>query len=45
MARACTPWYPTVFPEKCDGCAPFDKPRCVEYCQTAYSNSEMVRQL
>ncbi|MEM2995252.1 MAG: hypothetical protein QXI91_04470 [Candidatus Bathyarchaeia archaeon] len=25
-------WYPTVFPEKCDGCAPFSAPRCVEFC-------------
>jgi NAD-dependent dihydropyrimidine dehydrogenase PreA subunit len=32
LARACTPWYPTIFPEKCDGCAPYGKPRCVEYC-------------
>jgi NAD-dependent dihydropyrimidine dehydrogenase PreA subunit len=32
LAKACTPWYPTIFPEKCDGCAPFGKPRCVEYC-------------
>jgi len=31
-ARAYTPWYPTIFPEKCDGCAPFGKPRCVDYC-------------
>jgi NAD-dependent dihydropyrimidine dehydrogenase PreA subunit len=32
MAGACALWYPTIFPEKCDGCAPFGKPRCVEYC-------------
>jgi len=32
MAKASTPWYPTIFPEKCDGCAPYGKPRCVEYC-------------
>ena len=32
LARACTPWYPTIFPEKCDGCAPYGKPRCLEYC-------------
>ncbi|MEM3549806.1 MAG: hypothetical protein QXN87_02900 [Candidatus Bathyarchaeia archaeon] len=32
MAKACTPWYPTIFPEKCDGCAPYEAPRCVEYC-------------
>ncbi|MBC7130029.1 hypothetical protein H5T51_02260 [Candidatus Bathyarchaeota archaeon] len=32
MAGACTPWYPTIFPEKCDGCAKYGTPRCVEYC-------------
>lgn len=32
MAKVCTPWYPTIFPEKCDGCARFGKPRCVEFC-------------
>ncbi|MEM3640942.1 MAG: hypothetical protein QXH37_03350 [Candidatus Bathyarchaeia archaeon] len=32
MVRACTPWYPTIFPEKCDGCASLSGPRCVEYC-------------
>ncbi|MEM4704032.1 MAG: ferredoxin family protein [Candidatus Bathyarchaeia archaeon] len=25
-------WYPTVFPDKCDGCATLGKPRCVEFC-------------
>lgn len=25
-------WYPTVFPDKCDGCKNLEKPRCVEYC-------------
>jgi NAD-dependent dihydropyrimidine dehydrogenase PreA subunit len=32
MATSSMPWYPTIFPEKCDGCAPFDKPKCVEFC-------------
>ncbi|MEM3378318.1 MAG: hypothetical protein QW674_05170 [Candidatus Bathyarchaeia archaeon] len=25
-------WYPTIFPEKCDGCVSFEKPRCGEFC-------------
>lgn len=25
-------WYPTVFPDKCDGCEGFEKPRCIEFC-------------
>ncbi|MBS7648586.1 MAG: hypothetical protein QXK89_08730 [Candidatus Bathyarchaeia archaeon] len=25
-------WYPTIFPDKCDGCAGFDAPKCVEFC-------------
>ncbi|NWG11289.1 hypothetical protein HXY33_06045 [Candidatus Bathyarchaeota archaeon] len=32
MADACGTWYPTIFPEKCDGCIKFGKPRCVEFC-------------
>lgn len=32
MAKACASWYPTIFPEKCDGCISYDAPRCVEYC-------------
>ncbi|MEM3464056.1 MAG: hypothetical protein QXL91_04250 [Candidatus Bathyarchaeia archaeon] len=32
MAQSCTPWYPTIFPEKCDGCIQFGKPKCVEFC-------------
>jgi len=45
LARACTPWYPTIFPEKCDGCAPYGKPRCVEYCPNgvfAFINGKAV---
>ncbi|MCW4011275.1 MAG: hypothetical protein NWF05_11780 [Candidatus Bathyarchaeota archaeon] len=25
-------WFPVVFADKCDGCAPSGKPRCVDYC-------------
>jgi len=25
-------WYPTIFPEKCDGCAKYGAPKCIEYC-------------
>ncbi|MEM2569440.1 MAG: hypothetical protein QXT67_05830 [Candidatus Bathyarchaeia archaeon] len=25
-------WYPTVFPDKCDGCAGFDAPKCIRFC-------------
>jgi NAD-dependent dihydropyrimidine dehydrogenase PreA subunit len=32
MVDAFGTWYPTVFPEKCDGCIKFGKPRCVEFC-------------
>jgi NAD-dependent dihydropyrimidine dehydrogenase PreA subunit len=32
MANAYAAWYPTIFPEKCDGCAAYETPRCVEYC-------------
>jgi len=45
LAGACTPWYPTTFPEKCDGCAPYGKPRCVEYCPNgvfAFINGKAV---
>lgn len=26
------PWFPTIFSDKCDGCAKTGKPRCVEFC-------------
>ncbi|MEM2102018.1 MAG: 4Fe-4S dicluster domain-containing protein [Candidatus Bathyarchaeia archaeon] len=32
MAQPQGVWYPTIFPEKCNGCASFEKPRCVEFC-------------
>ncbi|XES77599.1 MAG: hypothetical protein ACBZ72_01675 [Candidatus Bathyarchaeia archaeon] len=32
MANSAPIWFPTVFPDKCDGCAKTGKPRCVEYC-------------
>jgi len=25
-------WYPTIFPDKCDGCIHFDSARCVDFC-------------
>ncbi len=32
MTQPFTVWYPTIFPEKCDGCASFEKPLCVQFC-------------
>ena len=32
MANVCGTWYPPVFPDRCDGCAKFEKPRCIEFC-------------
>jgi len=32
MARQGDLWYPTIFPDKCNGCAEFEKPRCIEFC-------------
>jgi NAD-dependent dihydropyrimidine dehydrogenase PreA subunit len=32
MATSCGVWYPTIFPEKCDGCAKIGRARCVEFC-------------
>lgn len=26
------PWYPVVFPNKCDGCQGLATPRCIEFC-------------
>ncbi len=26
------PWFPTIYSDKCDGCAKAGKPRCVEFC-------------
>ena len=25
-------WYPTVFPDKCNGCEGLEKPKCIEFC-------------
>ena len=25
-------WYPTVFPDRCDGCEGLEVPRCIEFC-------------
>ena len=25
-------WFPTIYSDKCDGCAKNGKPRCVEFC-------------
>jgi len=25
-------WYPTIFPDKCDGCTGFETPKCIEFC-------------
>ena len=32
MTSQCSPWYPTVFPDRCDGCKGREAPRCVEFC-------------
>ncbi|MEM2385026.1 MAG: hypothetical protein QXL74_07040, partial [Candidatus Bathyarchaeia archaeon] len=32
MTKVCAPWYPTIFPEKCDGCLRFGEPRCIKFC-------------
>ncbi len=26
------PWFPTIYSDKCDGCAKTGKPRCIEFC-------------
>lgn len=31
MARSAV-WYPTVFPEKCDGCEGVEQSQCIEFC-------------
>ncbi|MGQ9744176.1 MAG: ATP-binding protein [Candidatus Bathycorpusculaceae bacterium] len=25
-------WYPTIFPEKCNGCEGLETPRCIQFC-------------
>jgi len=32
MARQCAPWYPTIFPDRCDGCKGREAPRCIQFC-------------
>ena len=32
MAGQVGAWYPTVFPDKCNGCEGLETPRCVEFC-------------
>lgn len=32
MVQPFTVWYPTILPEKCDGCISLENPRCVEFC-------------
>ncbi|KPV62121.1 MAG: NADH-plastoquinone oxidoreductase subunit [Candidatus Bathyarchaeota archaeon BA1] len=32
MASSATVWYPTVFPDRCDGCEGLEKPHCIEFC-------------
>jgi NAD-dependent dihydropyrimidine dehydrogenase PreA subunit len=32
MAKSAAVWYPTVFPDKCNGCEGLEKPQCIEFC-------------
>mgnify|MGYP001042414828 CR=1 FL=1 len=32
VAGSAAVWYPTVFPDKCDGCEGLEKPQCIEFC-------------
>jgi len=32
MASQCGVWYPTVFPDRCDGCEGREVPRCIQFC-------------
>jgi len=32
MASQCAPWYPTIFPDRCDGCEGREAPRCIQFC-------------
>ncbi|MFQ6075775.1 MAG: 4Fe-4S dicluster domain-containing protein [Candidatus Bathyarchaeia archaeon] len=31
MSRSAV-WYPTVFPNRCDGCESLERPRCIAFC-------------
>ena len=30
--KQCAPWYPTIFPDRCDGCEDREAPRCIQFC-------------
>jgi len=32
MAKPAAVWYPTVFPDRCNGCEGLEKPQCIEFC-------------
>jgi len=32
VASSAAVWYPTIFPDKCDGCEDLEKPYCIEFC-------------
>ena len=32
MADRCAVWYPTIFPDRCDGCKKLEAPRCIQFC-------------
>lgn len=32
MASSAAVWFPTVFPDKCDGCEGLKQPQCIEFC-------------
>ena len=32
MASSAAVWYPTVFPDKCDGCEGLEQTECIEFC-------------
>jgi len=32
MAGSLSTWFPTVFPDRCDGCEKLEAPRCIRFC-------------
>ncbi|MFB0514299.1 MAG: ferredoxin family protein [Candidatus Bathyarchaeia archaeon] len=32
MADRYDVWYPTIFPDRCDGCKKLEAPRCIQFC-------------
>ncbi|MEM2912689.1 MAG: hypothetical protein QW146_09325 [Candidatus Bathyarchaeia archaeon] len=32
MAKSAAVWYPTVFPDKCNGCEDLEAPQCIQFC-------------